>query len=274
MEAKALNVGRVEVSCDTPGDGISIILRGSGGLSKRARNVLNRLAPDVQRLRGLYFAHRCGGKIQTLWEQDEEFSGVLYSVPYPDRSGELILEAWPGGFMQVNSFANRLLINVLLSWIQEAPPERVLELYSGMGNLTIPVSHLVREIVAVEINPIAVENAKANAARYKISNVRWIVGSAKSWMQGIMEAGDSFDLVIMDPPRSGAREILAGILDLAPDRILYISCDPATLVRDIRFLQQSGPYSVEKTLPLDMFPQSFHLESITLLEKKNHNPID
>ena len=176
--------------------------------------------------------------------------------------------------MQVNSFANRLLINVLLSWIQEAPPERVLELYSGMGNLTIPVSHLVREIVAVEINPIAEENAKANAARYKISNVRWIVGSAKSGMQGIMEAGDSFDLVIMDPPRSGAREILAGILDLAPDRILYISCDPATLVRDIRFLQQSGPYSVEKTLPLDMFPQSFHLESITLLEKKNHNPID
>ncbi len=274
MKAKALNVGRVEVSCDTPGDGISIILRGSGGLSRSARNVLNRLAPDVQRLRGLYFAHRCGGKIQTLWERDEEFSGVLYSVPYPDRSGELILEAWPGGFMQVNSFANRLLINVLLSWIQEAPSERVLELYSGMGNLTIPVSHLVREIVAVEINPIAVENAKANAARYKISNVRWIVGSAKSGMQGIMEAGDSFDLVIMDPPRSGAREILASILDLAPDRILYISCDPATLVRDIRFLQQSGPYSVEKTLPLDMFPQSFHLESITLLEKKNHNPID
>lgn len=275
MEAKGLGVGRVEVSCDTPpGDAISIILRVSRGLSKGARNVLKRQAPGVPRLRGLYLVHRCDGKIQALWERDEKFLGVLYSVPNPDRSGELIIEAWPGVFRQVNPFANRLLIDVLLSWIKEAPPERALELYSGMGNLTIPVSHLVQEIVAVEINSIAVENAKANAARNKISNARWIVGSSKSGIQGILEARESFDLVIMDPPRSGAWDILADILNLAPDRVIYISCDPATLARDIRFLQKNGPYSVKKTLPLDMFPQSFHLESITLLEKKNHNPIE
>jgi 23S rRNA (uracil1939-C5)-methyltransferase len=204
-----------------------------------------------------------------LWEREKKSPGVFYSVPNPNRSGELILEAWPGIFRQVNPFANFLLISTILSWIEDVLSERILELYSGMGNLTFPISHLAKEVVAVEVNPFAVENAQANARRNETRNIRWIRGSTKGVMQRLLKAGEFFDLVILDPPRSGAWDILEEITTLAPDRMIYISCDPATLSRDLRFLQQNGSYCVERTIPLDMFPQSFHLESITLLQRTN-----
>ena len=269
MEAKATDVRRIEISCDSHGDGISIVFWASRRLSRRTRNALSKLSQDISKLRGLYLAHQRGGKLLPLWEQENGSAGVFYQIPSPNRSGQLILEAWPGVFRQVNPFANCLLIATAMSWIEEVLPERILEIYSGMGNLTLPMSHLAKEVVAVEVNPVAVENAQANTHRNDIRNIRWIKGSVKRVMQRFLKEVKSFDLVIMDPPRSGAWEALKEITALAPDRIIYISCDPATLSRDIRFLKQKGSYCVERTHPLDMFPQSFHLESITLLKRAN-----
>jgi 23S rRNA (uracil1939-C5)-methyltransferase len=265
--SRATGISRMEISCDSPGEATNVVLWASGTLARRTRDVITRLAPEVRGLRGAYLANRYGGNIQPLWSQEGSPKGVTYTIPGHRGPGDLLLETWPGVFRQVNPSINRLLIAAALAWTEEGPHERILDLYSGMGNLALPMAFQAREVTAVEINPLAVDNARCNAQRLGIDNVRWIQASAERALQEVSAGGKTFDLVVLDPPRKGAREILEGIAALAPTRILYISCDMATLSRDLRFLRHQSPYRVEKAQPLDMFPQTFHLESMTLLHR-------
>ena len=267
-EAQARGVGRVEMSCDAPGEGTAITLFTGADLSKRTREALGRLGSQVPGLRGLYVASGRGREARFLWEASPGQSGVTYTVPDVSGSGEMTLFAWPGVFRQVNPFANRLLIATALGWIRESPPERALDLYAGMGNLTIPLAVLAGEVVAVEVNPVAVENGEENVLQQGIRSIRWLRGSVGRVTGRLSASGERFDFVILDPPRAGAREILGEIMAVEPARILYISCDPATLGRDLRLLGEDGNYAVRRTHPLDMFPQTFHLESLTLLERR------
>jgi 23S rRNA (uracil1939-C5)-methyltransferase len=156
-------------------------------------------------------------------------------------------------------------MSIVLDWIQYLGVQQVLELYAGMGNFTVPVSFVTQNVLAVESNPHAVENAKANGLRHVRKNIQWITGAVKDEIKSLRK--ESFDLIIMDPPRKGAKESLKEIIRLNSKNIIYISCDPATLARDIQFLKKYGSYGVKMTQPLDMFPQTFHVESITLLQK-------
>jgi len=264
LKTTSSHVTRVEMACDASGRGATLTLYARG------RDVLSEGNARVPWLRGLYTVEGRGGQLRTVWEKEGEPRGVVYHVPDPRSENELSLAAWPGVFRQVNPAANRMLVSKVLEWAAEAHLRRVLDLYAGMGNLSLPVSSLCEEVTAVEINALAVDNGRENCRRNGVDNVRWVRGSAKRIMGKMVEAGESFDLLILDPPRAGAREVIEEMVRMRPERIVYVSCDPATLARDLRDLveiQGQKIYRVRESFPVDMFPQTFHLESVTLLER-------
>ena len=264
-KANANQVTDAAISCDFPGVKNVITFFALKRLPDNLQKTLVEAVQEIPQVKGLYLIPRKERKPIILWKEVGAPSGVLYSVPFKDRKEDLILEAWPGVFRQVNPEVNRIVISVVLDWIQRLEVQHVLELYSGMGNFTLPISYVTQDILAIESNPRAVENAKANALGYNRKNIHWITGSVKEEIKSLRKK--SFDLIIMDPPRKGAKEILKEIIQLNAKNIIYISCEPATLARDIQFLKKYGSYGIEITQPLDMFPQTFHVESITLLKK-------
>jgi 23S rRNA (uracil1939-C5)-methyltransferase len=144
---------------------------------------------------------------------------------------------------------------------------RLLDLYCGNGNLTLPLAGEAAAVTGIEEYRGSIDEAMRNMTANGIANVEFVCADAAAGLQGLAEAGRSYDVVILDPPRSGAADAVPLLTRLKPERIIYVSCDPSTLARDCGLLQADG-YRVRESVPLDMFPQTYHLESVTLLEKQ------
>jgi len=172
----------------------------------------------------------------------------------------------PSAFTQVNSDINELMIKTVLEWAELNESTTVLDLYSGIGNFSIPMARLAKEVLGVEISKNSVKLAKHNAGLNSVENLVFQNASSEDAVQILNDEEEKFDLVVLDPPREGAKEILDGLVKLTPEKIIYVSCDPATLARDLKKLSGLG-YNVAKVRPFDMFPQTFHIESVTLLVK-------
>ncbi len=169
-----------------------------------------------------------------------------------------------GGFAQINLNQNKRMVAAALQLCSPEPDWRVLDLYSGMGNFSLPFSRRVASLVAVEDSACSVEQGRANAVLNRISNAQFVAASAQGAYAAC--AGErGFDLVLLDPPRSGAREVVTDLVRQRVPRILYVSCDPMTLARDLKTLLTGG-YRLIESRPVDMFPQTYHLESLSLLE--------
>jgi 23S rRNA (uracil1939-C5)-methyltransferase len=176
----------------------------------------------------------------------------------------LILNYGPGGFAQVNSEQNRRLVQAVVDAAALQGSEEVLELYCGMGNFSLPLARRCRRLVGIEDFPVSIEKARANAALNKITNASFEVADAAAYLS---RSQQPFDLVLLGPPRTGAgREVVQSLLRNPPRRIVFVSCDPLTLVRDLGPLFGQG-YRLVNSRPFDLFPQTYHLESVTLLER-------
>ncbi|MBI1820315.1 MAG: 23S rRNA (uracil(1939)-C(5))-methyltransferase RlmD [Nitrospirae bacterium] len=172
-----------------------------------------------------------------------------------------------GVFSQVNREVNLKLMETLFSWAQFSGKERALELHSGQGNFTLLLAKSSHHLTAVEENPLAIEDLKYNLQINQISNCS--VRKEKS--QAVLKRWDKIkfplDILILDPPREGIDgSTIDSILRIGPGRMYYISCDPATLARDLKVLSKS--YSVGRVAPFDMFPQTAHIETLTELRLK------
>ncbi|MEJ2198778.1 MAG: 23S rRNA (uracil(1939)-C(5))-methyltransferase RlmD [Desulfuromonadales bacterium] len=174
----------------------------------------------------------------------------------------LFLDYGPGGFAQVNPMQNRKMVAEMLAILDLQGTEDVLELFCGMGNFSLPIARRARRVTGVEEYAPSVASAMRNAAANNLHNVKFRVADAAAAMTG-RKQGD-LDLVVLDPPRSGSYQASRQILRARPQRVLYISCDPATLVRDLVPLVHNG-YQVLWSRPFDVFPQTWHIESVTLL---------
>ena len=170
-----------------------------------------------------------------------------------------------GGFSQVNYPQNLRLIQTVLEMAALTGSERVLDLYCGNGNISVPLAPLVARVTGIEGYAPSIDDASANAAANGVSNATFQVSDAALAVQRLAARGERFDLVVLDPPRSGA-EAVGEIARLAPKSIIYVSCDPPTLSRDLALLGEKG-YRVVSSQPVDMFPQTYHLESVTLLKR-------
>ena len=258
-----------DIACADSGEETDVTLVTAVPLADDERSRLIRSVRSVPFLTSLSLSTARGGPAAPLWTKPGQPPGVTYFLSIPNHSEPLTLSVWPGVFRQVNPAANRLLVGQVAEWLQAGPADqRVLDLYAGMGNLALPASFFAAEVVAVEVNSRAVENGRSNAAALGRHSVRWIQSSCTKALKGLLQQRSFFNTVILDPPRAGCRDILPNLVKLGPERIIYVSCDPATLSRDLHYLHREGGYDVFETRCLDMFPQTYHLESLTLLKKR------
>ncbi|MCF1487160.1 23S rRNA (uracil(1939)-C(5))-methyltransferase RlmD [Pseudomonas sp. AA27] len=174
--------------------------------------------------------------------------------------------AWrPGDFVQVNAQVNTLMIQQALAWLAPEAHERVLDLFCGLGNFALPLARQAREVVAVEGVQAMVERAAANADSNNVHNARFFQADLSQPLAGAGWVAEGFSAVLLDPPRDGAFEVVQGIARLGAKRLVYVSCNPATLARDAQVLVGQG-YRLKRAGILDMFPQTAHVEAMALFE--------
>ena len=169
-------------------------------------------------------------------------------------------------FTQVNSEGNRRLLKELLAAAEFRDHDRVLELYSGAGNFTLAIAKRVGDIVAVEGYRPAIESGKHGAQLNHISNIHWICSPVPAALAQLKKRRERFSKIVLDPPRSGAKNIERDLAAFKAEKILYISCNPTTLARDLAGLTKEG-YSLRTVQPIDLFPQTFHVETIATLAR-------
>ena len=168
-------------------------------------------------------------------------------------------------FYQINPIQTEILYTKAIELAGIKDTDRVIDAYCGIGTIGLIASKHCKEVIGVELNGDAVRDAISNCKRNKITNARFYKDDAGKFMTDMAEAGEKADIVIMDPPRAGSDEaFMSSILTLAPNRVVYVSCNPETLARDLEFMTKNG-YKVKEIQPVDMFPYTHHVEVVILM---------
>jgi 23S rRNA (uracil1939-C5)-methyltransferase len=182
-----------------------------------------------------------------------------------DFIGKFKFNISPLSFFQVNPYQTEVLYNKALEYAALSRNEVVFDEYCGTGTISLFLSEKAKKVYGVEIIPEAIENAKVNAEQNNITNAEFFVGEAEKVIPEIINKGIRADVVVVDPPRKGCeRSLLEALAVMAPEKIVYVSCDPGTLARDLAILDELGYRTVE-VQPVDMFPQTAHVEAIVLM---------
>lgn len=170
-------------------------------------------------------------------------------------------------FYQINPIQTKVLYEKAMEYATIKPEDIVVDFYCGTGTIGLFASQYAKKVIGVEIVPEAIADAKVNAENNGINNIQFICADAKDGSKEILKMGQKVDVVFVDPPRKGCdEETLSAIVEMAPKKIVYISCDPSTLARDCKLLKEWG-YSVEEVQPVDMFPLTHHVETVCLLTR-------
>ncbi|MFR3494010.1 MAG: 23S rRNA (uracil(1939)-C(5))-methyltransferase RlmD [Blautia sp.] len=199
-----------------------------------------------------------GDKVKTIWGEDY----------ITDKIGDISYEISPLSFFQVNPQQTWKLYSKALEYADLHGEETVWDLYCGIGTISLFLAQKAKFVRGVEIVPAAIEDAKRNAQINHIENVEFFVGKAEEVLPREYEKNGVYaDVIVVDPPRKGCDEmLLKTILKMQPKRVVYVSCDSATLARDLRFLCDNG-YELKKVCGVDQFPQTVHVETVVLLSK-------
>lgn len=198
-----------------------------------------------------------------------EESRVLFGSGYIEEElCGLRFRISPKAFYQINPTQTEVLYRKALEFAGLSGTERLLDAYCGTGTIGIIASKSAGEVIGVELNGDAVKDAVTNAELNGVDNIKFYKADAGKFMVEAAELGEKFDVVIMDPPRAGASlDFLKSLVTLAPDRIVYISCNPETQSRDLSYLTRKG-YKVRRIQPVDMFPHTEHVETVALLTRQ------
>ena len=196
---------------------------------------------------------------------------ILYGPGYiEDTLCGVPVRLGPLSFYQVNTLAAERLYGVAAQYAQPTPDDTLLDLYCGMGTIGLSMAEQCRELIGVEIVPEAIESAKANAARMGeavAAKSRFFCADAGQAATQLAAEGLHPDIVMLDPPRKGCDEAtLSAVVRMAPHRVVYVSCNPATAARDAAWLEKNG-YHTEKVQPVDLFPRTKHCECVLLMSK-------
>ena len=197
-----------------------------------------------------------------------ETSKTLYGESFIyDTIGDLTFKLSPKSFFQVNNVQTEKLYDVALQYAKIDRDDVVVDAYCGIGSISLFLAKRAKKVYGVEIVAEAVEAARDNAKLNDVDNVEFVVGKAEEVMPQWYEDGLRPDVIIVDPPRKGCDEkLLEAMLAMKPERIVYVSCNPSTLARDLRFLEDGG-YKTEEVQPVDMFSQTYHVENVARLER-------
>ena len=202
-----------------------------------------------------------GLESKTLWGSDT----------ICDYIGEFKYNISPLSFFQVNPIQTEVLYGKTLEYADLSGNETVFDAYCGTGSITLFLSQKAKEVYGVEIIPQAIENAKINAVENNVDNAHFYVGESEVVIPNLISKGIKADVVVVDPPRKGCdKKLLDAITNIDAKRIVYVSCDPSTLARDLAILEENG-YKTVEIQPVDMFPHTAHVETVVLMSKVNHN---
>ena len=223
------------------------LLQGVKGLTSVALNVNTRKGNAV-----------LGDKTVTLWGEDaieDELYGLRFRIS-------------PRSFYQVNRDQAEILYQKALACTGLKGKETVLDLYCGTGTITLCLAGMAGQAIGVELIPAAIEDAKKNAARNGIENARFFCADAGQAAKQLASEGVRPDVIVVDPPRKGlSQDVIDAMLEMSPDKIVYVSCDPATLARDVKLL--STHYKLIHAEAVDLFPRCAHIETVVLLSRKD-----
>ena len=172
-------------------------------------------------------------------------------------------------FYQINPVQTEVLYTKAIEFASLTGKEVFFDSYCGTGTIGIIASRFAKQVIGVELNRDAVKDAISNAKRNEVKNIHFTCADAGAFITGMAEAGEKVDVVMMDPPRAGStEEFLDAVVNLAPSRVVYVSCNPETLARDLSYVTKFG-YKVQKIQPVDMFPHTQHVECVTLLSHQD-----
>lgn len=227
-------------------------------LTERLRQAVPGLASVVQNIQPERTNVILGARSNVLWGRDviyDELDGVRFAISA--RS-----------FYQVNPVQTEVLYAKALEYADLSGRETVIDAYCGIGTISLFLARRAQRVYGVEVVPEAVEDARRNAALNGMDNVTFVAGEAETIIPQWAEEGMRADVIVVDPPRKGCdQRLLDAILTMAPRRLVYVSCNPATLARDLKYLAACG-YAVQEAQPVDMFPQTVHVECVTSLIHK------
>ena len=199
-----------------------------------------------------------GQSYRTLWGQDvleETLCGLTFRLSVPS-------------FFQVNREQTEVLYSKALELAGLTGEETVLDLYCGIGTISLALARQAKKVIGAEVVPEAIEDAKANAERNGIENAEFFCGDAGDIAAKLAADGLRPDVITVDPPRKGlAPDVVDTVVQMAPDRVVYVSCDPATLARDVKRFEEQG-YHPRTALAVDLFPRTSHVESVVLLSRQ------
>src|SRR6266550_371127 len=255
VRALATPIEYVEIVAGDEPEEIVVVARAIGPFAPNDEPACANLASDGEQIRGLIVA---GAHWRRVWGRPAISVSLLAGL-------SLSLDA--DVFMQVNAEGNRRILNVLLAAGDFQSDDRVLELYCGGGNFTLPIAQRSKEIVAVEGYRSSIANGKLNAQKNSIDNIRWICSTVPKAVTELKRRRENFTKIVLDPPRAGAKGIETDLSALGASRIFYISCNPTTLARDLAALTTHG-YKLRMIQPIDLFPQTFHVEILAVIEQR------
>ena len=186
-----------------------------------------------------------------------------------DYIGDLVFEISPLSFFQVNPVQTEVLYNKALEYAELKENDTVFDIYCGIGSISLFLAQKATKVYGIEIVEDAIKDAKINAKLNNLNNVEFYVGKAEEVVPKMYSEGKTANVVVVDPPRKGCDEkVLDTIVSMKPDRVVYVSCNPSTLARDLAYLDERG-YKCVEIQPLDMFPHTMHVECCAKIVKKS-----
>lgn len=221
---------------------------------------------DLNKLVAFCEAQQC-----QLWLQGKDKPSPVNSestlnYPLTIEKQSFTLNYQIGDFIQVNADINQLMVQQALDWLNVQSEESILDLFSGLGNFSLPIANKAKQVIGIEVVENMVNLAHSNAKQNGINNTLFYQADLsqpitnKTWIQ------EKFSAILLDPPREGAIEIIKQMKKLETNRLLYVSCNPSTLARDTKVLIEQG-YKIQKAGIMDMFPQTSHIETMVLFER-------
>ena len=186
-----------------------------------------------------------------------------------DYIGDYKFQLSPNAFFQVNRKQTEVLYDKVLEYLDLNKEDVVYDLYCGIGTISLYIASKARKVYGVEIVKEAIEDGKENAILNNIKNVEFIVGKSEEVFPNHMKNNIKANKLVIDPPRKGCeREVLEGIIELNPEKLVYVSCNPSTMARDVKILVEGG-YKVVEVQPVDMFPHTGHIECVIGMQRKD-----
>lgn len=241
------------------------------------REIHMNVSPEREVLILFFFDHENPPSLAPVFDElKEEVKEVVGVITYAVRKrwevlgrnylkfrlANLKFQSTEGNFFQVNWNQNKNVVKALLEISGLKGNEKVFDLFCGIGNFSIPLAKNAGKVIGIESSCSSVEDAVRNAENNGISNIEFICEDVRKGLKWLLEKKEKTDLIVLDPPRSGAtKKIIERIIAFSPEKIIYISCNPSTLARDLEMLREGG-YILSRLQPIDMFPHTYHIEAI------------